>query len=84
MHGCARYSRNESAGLGVQEVLDGEEWVVEYHSWAGPSHYHLYSAFHGWAIAVYGAFAAYGLVVAIAASVKSLNGVIEQLPAVRA
>ena len=58
-------------------VLAGSYRVVEQHSGAGPAHDGADAFFHVFAVAVYGALLAGGLVVAEFAVVQPLEGVIQ-------
>ena len=51
----------------AEEMLDRSEGVVEKHTRTCPAHHRLNAVAHVWTVAVYGAFAAGGLLCSVAA-----------------
>lgn len=62
----------------VPQVPNGQDGVVQEHAGTGIAHHLPYLHAHGWLIAMQGASGATGLVLAKAAMLQALNGIIQQ------
>ena len=66
----------------THQMFDSCDRMVDNHSWPWPSHYHSDTLFHLWSIAMHRTFLAGWLILTISASVKSSEGIVQQLLAV--
>ena len=62
----------------VPQVPNGQDGVVQEHAGTGIAHHLPYLLAHGWFIAMHRASGATGLVLAKAAMLQALNGIIQQ------
>ena len=62
----------------VPQVPNGQDGVVQEHAGTGIAHHLPYLLAHGWLIAMHGASGATGLVLAKAAMLQALEGIIQQ------
>lgn len=62
----------------VPQVPNGQDGVVKEHAGTGIAHHLPYLLAHGWLIAMHGASGTTGLVLAKAAMLQALNGIIQQ------